>query len=205
MINPPFANGLAPVAWRIRTFALLACLAVLAGCTIGPVRGPDANQVDDDRLAIVSASPLLSDAELRGMGGQGEYNTSYTPERTVLRIGLQRALPHDAKEAWAANMTQLRAILDDGWKPTAVQCLQRGDLYLLATKDYGDFSAALVGQLEAEITTLNVFIPFHTESPNPWTPAQPLPGSTCADAEQPPGQDTPPLPEHNYIGFFWWR
>lgn len=191
--------------------ALLAVLAVAALCTAcAPKPVVEPNGVDDARLASLSSDPVLAGGTATEARSP-DTSANVTVERGSVSLadpwptepsptgstGEAAAVP-DA--TWSTAQSMLATLRDAGWEPIAVGCeLEQagslGEAVVYATKDFGDFTAALESRVSVSDSSLVGYVPFHAEDPSPWTPSVAMgPGESCLDGDVPPSDDVP-LPD----------
>lgn len=192
-----------------RLLAAMVALAVLCTGCGGPKPAVEPNAVDDARLEALVAESVLAD---------GTATAAHSPD-TSANVTVQRGSvvvaepwPSGATDeasgddsslpdpTWAAAQSMLATLREAGWEPIAVGCDVEqsgllGEATVFATKDLGDFTAAVESRVSVSDSSLAGYAPFHTEDPDPWTPSAAIaPGASCLDGEAPPADDVP-LPD----------
>lgn len=166
----------------------LVAESVLAGGTAAEAHSPDTSaNVTVQRGSVVVSDPWANGATDEAASG----DDSTLPDPT-----------------WAAARSMLATLREAGWEPIAVSCeLEQsgalGEATVSATKDLGDFTAALESRISATDSSLAGYAPFHTEDPDPWTPSAAIaPGASCLDGEAPPADDVAPPDDLNVARWF---
>lgn len=196
--------------------ALLAVLAVAALCTAcAPKPAVEPNAVDDARLASLSSDPVFAGGTATEARSP-DTSANVTVERGS--VSLADPWPTESQPSgsaptestdeaatasdatWSTARSMLSTLRDAGWEPIAVGCeLERagslGEAVVYATKDFGEFTAALESRVSVSDSSLVGYVPFHAEDPSPWAPSGAMaPGESCLDGDVPPSDDTP-LPD----------
>lgn len=160
----------------MRTLPLLAvALLLLTGCT-APV---EPNDVDTQRLDALAQEPLLDG---------GAKHPADTTHRGAVSVTYEWSTG-GTSETWELTEELLDSLRGDGWLVTLQNCEASEaagleSARLVAIKELGDFTAALVVGTHADGAELQAFAPFHNEDANPWKSRTEVPDG-CLDGDEP--------------------
>ncbi|GHS85942.1 hypothetical protein AGMMS50218_04730 [Actinomycetota bacterium] len=190
-----------PIRYRVVRALLILALVLALGAgglfllayKLGIYQPPRESAIDRHRLTQVLTDPLLTDPEVERVAPW--THSAITRRATITTHGPWRTVPDEGYEHTLAerSLQTLADLRADGWQTIAAECIP-GRSYVLAVKDFDGFTAALRGVIDQGVW-LHVYVPYHDEPTNPWTPTTVFPtGSTCADRDD-PGFRTAPLDE----------
>ncbi|MDR1711532.1 MAG: hypothetical protein LBR58_06755 [Propionibacteriaceae bacterium] len=164
-------------------------LPLFAACAAQPAA---VDATDAQRLSAVQADAVLAGSTVANQAS--ESNGGF--ERSTLT---GKADLGAADSAFAAAIDLVDKLQADQWQIVAVQCKAEGIDFLML-KEFGDFTAAMSGGSDAVSWQWNVYVPFHSESANPWQPNTVVDAGTCLDAEDPAAaaDSSGQLPENNF-------
>ncbi len=183
--RPPRSTRYLLVVCLLITILVLALGAgglFFAAYKLGIYQPPRENAVDRARLDQVLTDPLLTDPRVDRVIPW--THSSITRRATVTTDGPWLAVPDEGYEDTLAERS-LQAVTDlraDGWQTIAASCGPEHS-YVLAVKEFDGFTAALRGSIDQAVW-LAVYVPYHGEPANPWTPTTVFPtGTTCMDQD----------------------
>jgi hypothetical protein len=153
---------------------------------------------------------MLGDAHIEYAAGKPQTSSNIRTQRWTLlahrsvaeRAGFDR-WPGDAEvataEQWSLAQGLARELTDAGWAFAAVTCWPNGTFAALALKEFDGFTAASQVGFTGDAVDQMAYVPFHTESANPWSPGIPmLSWASCIEQASPPPAQTAALPDDNY-------
>ena len=207
-MNRPCVRALAVVV------LVVGAVFSAGGCGVGQKSGPAANNTDRERLATVQQDPTLRDATIEYAAGKPQTSSNIRTQRWTLLAHRSVAglagfeqWPADTKpataEQWSLAQGLARELTGNGWALAAVTCWPNGTFSALAVKEFDGFTAAMQAGFTGDAFDQMAYIPFHTESANPWSPGSPMSsGTSCIEQTSPPAAQTAGLPGNNYsFGF----
>ncbi|GHS85940.1 hypothetical protein AGMMS50218_04720 [Actinomycetota bacterium] len=153
---------------------------------LGLYQPPRENAVDRDRLNQVLTDPLLTNPHVERVTTWRTFGPDVTRRATIVSSGpwqsvAEKGHEHTLAERSLQTLTDLRA---DGWQIVAASCVPSQSSFL-AVKEFDGFTAALDGVVRSG-SRLEVYVPYHGEPANPWTPTTVFPaGTTCIDQGDP--------------------
>lgn len=182
---------------RLATVSLSILVAALCctGCGLS-AKPVVADGTDDARLAALADDPLFTDGSVSGPQVP-DTSANVSVQRGAITVdGLWpsdvTAEPGPSGPAWPAATAMLVQLREAGWRPVAVSCeLDRSSglegATVFATKEFGDFTAALEAVVRPPSSKLVGYVPFHAEAVDPWSAHSEVPtGSSCLDGSGPP-------------------
>lgn len=182
---------------RLATVSLSILVAALCctGCGLS-AKPVVADGTDDARLAALADDPLFTDGSVSGPQVP-DTSANVSVQRGAITVdGLWpsdvTAEPGPSGPAWPAATAMLVQLREAGWRPVAVSCeLNRSSglegATVFATKEFGDFTAALEAVVRPPSSKLVGYVPFHAEADDPWSAHSEVPtGSSCLDGSGPP-------------------